>query len=83
MKANHTTGLTWNPKGGVASAGAPPPPPPSAPLPPPPPAPGALDMSSSGSNTRGDLLSALNKGSDITKGLKKVIVTIFYPSLKY
>lgn len=72
VKANHTTGLTWNPKGGVASAGAPPPPPPSAPLPPPPPAPGALDMSSSGSNTRGELLSALNKGSDITKGLKKV-----------
>jgi len=74
VKAHHTTGLTWNPKGGEASAGAPPPPPPGAPLPPPPPPPGALDMTSgdSGSNTRGDLLSALNKGADITKGLKKV-----------
>ena len=46
-----------------------------APLPPPPPPPGLLDLTSdedSGKNARADLLAALNKGTDITKGLKKV-----------
>ncbi len=48
-----------------------------APLPPPPPPPGALDMSSanSGTNARAELLNALNRGTEITKGLKKVIFT--------
>jgi len=73
VKQNHTTGLTWNPKGGSpapASGPAPPPPPPSAPLPPPPPPAGAPDTAVAGG--RGDLLAALNKGADVTKGLKKV-----------
>eukprot|EP00088_Acartia_fossae_P034768 TRINITY_DN3571_c0_g1_i1.p1 TRINITY_DN3571_c0_g1~~TRINITY_DN3571_c0_g1_i1.p1 ORF type:complete len:248 (+),score=83.96 TRINITY_DN3571_c0_g1_i1:51-794(+) len=46
-----------------------------APLPPPPPPAGLLDLTSdedSGKNARADLLAALNKGTDITKGLKKV-----------
>jgi len=78
VKEYHTTGLAWNPKGGAASSvsagGAPPPPPPGAPLPPPPPPPGALDAGSanSGTNARAELLSALSRGTDITKGLKKV-----------
>lgn len=82
VKQYHTTGLTWNPKGGNATAatsiggrgaGAPPPPP-GPPMPPPPPPPGALDAKEtpSASTARGDLLAALNKGADITKGLKKV-----------
>ena len=68
MKQNHTTGLTWNPKGGSpapASGPAPPPPPPSAPLPPPPPPAGAPDTAVAGG--RGDLLAALNKGMDGNK----------------
>jgi len=76
VKQYHTTGLVWNPKGGDAmsasgGAGAPPPPPPAG-LPPPPPMP-VLDTSApSGPTARGALLDSLNKGSDITKGLKKV-----------
>jgi len=74
VKKFYTTGLTWNPKGSeasVKSAGAPPPPP--GPAPPPPPPAGALDMTPDPSKAaRGDLLAALNKGADITKGLKKV-----------
>jgi len=82
VKQHHTTGLVWNPKGGDAmSAGAAAPPPPPAggpPLPPPPPPPGSLmaditvDQGKSDDDGRGALLDALNKGADITKGLKKV-----------
>jgi len=82
VKQFHTTGLVWNPKGAdwqtvmpaAASAGGPPPPP-AAPAGPPPPPIGGLDLSApapSGDSGRGALLEALNKGSDITKGLKKV-----------
>jgi len=74
VKKNYTTGLTWNPKGAeaVAKAGGAPPPPPG-PAPPPPPPAGALDLTPDPSKAaRGDLLASLNKGADVTKGLKKV-----------
>ncbi|GAB1606812.1 adenylyl cyclase-associated protein 1-like isoform X3 [Argonauta hians] len=79
-KQYHTTGPTWNPQGGDAKvvpsgpAGfvAPPPPPP-------PPPPGDLLSSSSSSSSKGSeesdrlaLFNSINKGTDITKGLKKV-----------
>lgn len=75
VKQHYTTGLTWNPKGGNAmssggAGGAP-----SAPLPPPPPPPGSLtaDIKVEPKDTpKNALLESLNKGSDITKGLKKV-----------
>jgi len=74
VKKFYTTGLTWNPKGVEAAAkagGAPPPPP--GPAPPPPPPAGALDLTPDPSKAaRGDLLAALNRGADVTKGLKKV-----------
>merc|ERR1712179_815525 len=64
VKKFYTTGLTWNPKGAeasVKSGGAPPPPA------------GALDLTPDPAKAaRGDLLAALNRGSDVTKGLKKV-----------
>ncbi|KAJ2035128.1 F-actin-capping protein subunit alpha [Coemansia sp. RSA 922] len=87
VKLFHTTGLVWNPKGEdveiaaraingetaavapVRGAGAPPPPPP-----PPPPVytdSGETD-SSAGATTRGALFADLNKGGDITSGLRKV-----------
>jgi len=78
VKKFYTTGLTWNPKGVEATpakAGGGPPPPPGPGPPPPPPA-GSLDMTvpapAAAAGGRGNLLAALNKGSDITKGLKKV-----------
>ncbi|CAE7231572.1 unnamed protein product [Rhizoctonia solani] len=79
----HTTGLTWNPKGGDATkfkstsaapaAGAPPPPPPPPPaaVPPPPPpaaAPGPLP----GVVDTSAVFAQINQGADITKGLRKV-----------
>jgi len=81
VKKNHTTGLTWNAKGGDATsakpaaapkaAGGPPPPPPAGPPPP------AADDDSSSSKggsapNTGALFAALNKGGAITSGLKKV-----------
>ncbi|KAF4073964.1 hypothetical protein AMELA_G00249240 [Ameiurus melas] len=78
IKQHHTTGLVWSKSGPVASAsgvsaapscGAAPPPP----GPPPPPA--DLDKSGggdAGSVTRNALFASLNKGADITKGLKHV-----------
>ncbi|XP_035765177.1 adenylyl cyclase-associated protein 1-like [Neolamprologus brichardi] len=80
IKEQHTTGLTWSKTGAVASAGAaprsapagvPPPPPPG---PPPPadlsgPTGGAGDA---GANNRNALFASINKGSDITRGLKHV-----------
>ena len=79
VKKFYTTGLTWNPKGveaavkAAGAAGAPPPPPP-CPGPPPPPPAGSLDLTAPDptKNARADLLAALSKGSDVTKGLKKV-----------
>jgi len=80
VKQYHTTGLVWNAKGGDASAAGSaggPPPPPGPPLPPPPPPP--VDLSTLGApqpdpaaQARGNLMASLQKGSDITKGLKKV-----------
>ncbi|XP_065147096.1 adenylyl cyclase-associated protein 1 [Paramisgurnus dabryanus] len=75
IKQHHTTGLSWSKTGPVASAsgaaprgGAPAPPPPG---PPPPP----MDVSSGG-NSGGPghnaLFASINKGADITKGLKHV-----------
>ncbi|XP_046362437.2 adenylyl cyclase-associated protein 1-like [Haliotis rufescens] len=74
IKQFHTTGTAWNPQGPPAAApargGAPPPPPPG---PPPPPPPAAVDSSGGGAEQeRAALFSQLNKGTDITKGLKKV-----------
>ncbi|XP_064597036.1 adenylyl cyclase-associated protein 1-like isoform X2 [Liolophura sinensis] len=80
IKQHHTTGVAWNPQGGVASvpssasstpsAGGPPPPPP------PPPPPVTEDdgsaPSSGGDDGRAALFASLNKGADVTKGLKKV-----------
>jgi len=83
VKQYHTTGLEWNPRGGDAStaqvssssssssSGGPPPPP----GPPPPVFSPEDDSSSSSSKKSVDtsaLFSELAKGTDITKGLKKV-----------
>lgn len=83
VKQHHTTGLVWNnAKGGnamqnSARAGSAAPPPPG---PPPPPMPaGQLFMEDSPSGggggdemARNQLFAQLNKGEDVTKGLKKV-----------
>ncbi|KAL4218397.1 F-actin-capping protein subunit alpha [Mactra antiquata] len=82
IKDNHTTGISWNPQGGDASAvaksaappapaagGAPPPPPPGPPPPPPPAAPPAED---SGDDNRAALFAEINRGTAISSGLKKV-----------
>jgi len=76
VKAHHTTGLVWNPQGApaVAPGGAGGPPPPGPP-PPPMPAPGAPAPAPSGGSkeaARGALMSELNRGADVTKGLRKV-----------
>jgi adenylyl cyclase-associated protein len=82
IKKNHTTELSWNPKGGDAlsfsggaaapaqASGGAPPPPPGPPPPAPPPAP-AAGAASSGPDV-GALFAALNKGEAVTSGLKKV-----------
>ncbi|XP_025089872.1 adenylyl cyclase-associated protein 1-like isoform X2 [Pomacea canaliculata] len=81
IKQFHTTGVTWNPKGGNATAappapaagGVPPPPPPGGPPPPPPPPPADLGQKgSSGDDSRAALFADLNKGSSVTEGLRKV-----------
>jgi len=79
IKKHHTTELSWNPRGGDASAaaaaapasgGAPAPPkPPSAPLPPPA---GAPPASSAPKADPSALFAAISKGEAITSGLKKV-----------
>jgi len=73
VKKFHTTGLAWNPKGGEASAA------PSSSssssssssAPAPAPAPAASSTSAAKPDTNA-LFSALNKGGDVTSGLKKV-----------
>uniref|UniRef100_A0A2I9LNN7 Adenylate cyclase-associated protein n=1 Tax=Centruroides hentzi TaxID=88313 RepID=A0A2I9LNN7_9SCOR len=73
IKKFYTTGLTWNPNGCDAnslgssvSTGAPPPPPP-------PPADFFADVSTNqADDTRAALFREINRGEDITKGLKKV-----------
>lgn len=86
VKKNHTTGLSWNPKGGdlkaqmskvsssapaAAPAGGPAPPPPG-----PPPAPPVVETTtssnSSGQVDMGGVFNQLNVGDKITSGLKKV-----------
>ncbi|XP_012673848.2 adenylyl cyclase-associated protein 1 [Clupea harengus] len=74
IKQHHTTGVTWSKTGAVASAG---PAAPGGPLPPPPgPPPPPMNLSSSsggdGGPTRNELFASINKGADITKGLKHV-----------
>ncbi|KAI0691175.1 cyclase-associated protein [Cytidiella melzeri] len=78
----HTTGLTWNakgvsttdykPSGSTMAAGAPPPPPPPPPPgpPPPPPAPSTATPAAGGGVAA--VFAELNRGSEVTKGLKKV-----------
>lgn len=82
IKQHHTTGLTWSKSGPMASASAAPPsapaggcPPPPPPGPPPPP----MDLSGSsggggdsGPDERNALFASINKGADITKGLRHV-----------
>nr|XP_019960091.1 PREDICTED: adenylyl cyclase-associated protein 1-like [Paralichthys olivaceus] len=83
IKKHHTTGLTWSKTGPVASASAAPPsapaggcPPPPPPGPPPPP----MDLSGSSGGRGGNsgavnhnaLFESINKGSNITSGLKHV-----------
>jgi len=81
VKQYHTTGVSWNPKGGRAldnlteaplASGVPPPPPPGCPPPPPPPMMAAPAKSSAGAVDRGALFAELNKGDAVTSGLKKV-----------
>jgi len=79
IKKHHTTGLTWNPRGGdaasftvsssSATSGGPPPPPG-----PPPPAFELANVSSSKESgpDMGQVFASLNKGEDVTSGLKKV-----------
>jgi adenylyl cyclase-associated protein len=86
IKKHHTTGLTWNPRGGDAkqlasashaSGGAHPPAPagPSGPAPPPPPPSSSLVGDAPAADKKantGALFAELNKGDAITSGLKKV-----------
>ena len=81
IKQFHTTGLSWNVKGIEASAASngqsvPPPPPRGGSLVPPPPPPPSSDLFSSGPVSGDDarlaLMRELNRGTDITSGLKKV-----------
>jgi adenylyl cyclase-associated protein len=82
VKRNHTTGVTWNPKGGEAAsapapapaakpkAGGPPPPPPG-------PAPKLSDLEDKRGGSKqaaptGALFAELNKGGAVTQGLRKV-----------
>ena len=83
VKEHHTTGLVWNPKGinaleaaksdlsatpskaAPAPVGAPPPPPP-------PPPPALTDFPAPQPDAKSALLDSLNRGEDVTKGLKKV-----------
>lgn len=80
VKQYHTTGVSWNPKGGRAldnlkeapnASGVPPPPPPGCP-PPPPMMPAPAAKSSGVDNDRSALFAELNKGTAVTAGLKKV-----------
>ncbi|XP_075995759.1 adenylyl cyclase-associated protein 1 [Genypterus blacodes] len=78
IKQHHTVGLSWSKSGAVASAaaaprapagGCPPPPPPG---PPPPPMNVGQSATSGGEDDRNALFDSINKGFDITSGLKHV-----------
>ncbi|CAG2110694.1 unnamed protein product [Medioppia subpectinata] len=75
IKQYHTTGLSWNPRGGDAGTGqsngasaAPA----GGPLPPPPPPPAGFFDEPGKGDDRSALFAALNKGEDVTRGLKKI-----------
>ncbi|TRY83224.1 hypothetical protein DNTS_032503, partial [Danionella cerebrum] len=71
IKQHHTTGLSWSKTGPVASGGGAPAPPPPGPPPPP----MDFDKSAGGDSgpvSRNALFASINKGADITKGLKHV-----------
>lgn len=76
VKEHHLTGLVWNPKGcdvsAVAGAGALPPQVGGGPPPPPPPPPADFANQAHPEDPRAALFRDLNKGEDISKGLKKV-----------
>eukprot|EP01111_Echinosteliopsis_oligospora_P005567 TRINITY_DN189_c0_g1_i1.p1 TRINITY_DN189_c0_g1~~TRINITY_DN189_c0_g1_i1.p1 ORF type:complete len:475 (+),score=160.03 TRINITY_DN189_c0_g1_i1:74-1498(+) len=75
VKKHHTTGLSWNPRGGdVSAAAAAPAPAPSAGGPPPPPAGGPPKDTTPAAKgpDMGALFGALNQGTGVTSGLKKV-----------
>ncbi|XP_066977685.1 adenylyl cyclase-associated protein 1 isoform X3 [Macrobrachium rosenbergii] len=78
--AHHTTGLSWNTRGGnamnnlkpaPANCGVPPPPPPGN-IPPPPPMVKLEPKVIPADDGRAALFESINKGTDITSGLKKV-----------
>lgn len=68
VKQVHTTGLVWNPKGGEAAAPAAAAPKPAAAAAPKP----AAAAAAPSRPAMGGLFSELQKGGDVTKGLKKV-----------
>jgi len=84
IKQYHTTGVSWNPRGGsvseaqsgkpaaVGPTGRAPPPPPG----PPPPLPSAAELAAfakpAGQDDRAALFQQLNRGDEVTKGLRKV-----------
>ncbi|XP_019738788.1 adenylyl cyclase-associated protein 1 isoform X1 [Hippocampus comes] len=82
IKQYHTTGLSWSKTGPVASAsaappskpcgGAPPPPPPPGPPPPPADIGGSSEHGDSDALNRNALFEAINRGADITRGLRHV-----------
>ncbi|KAI0031501.1 adenylyl cyclase-associated protein [Vararia minispora EC-137] len=79
---HHATGLVWNSQGmsideyksALAQKAGPPPPPAPAPPPPapPPPPPAAAPAPAAGGGGLGAVFADLNRGSDVTKGLRKV-----------
>jgi len=81
IKKFHTTGLTWNPRGGDAASAKPAAPapaapkaggPPGPPPPPPPPAPAPSADTGKPVVNPANLFAEINKGGAITSGLKKV-----------
>ena len=84
IKQFHTTGLTWNPKGGDAAVAAPTAvlAAPKGPAPPPPPPPPSMELllgsgpasaaPSGAGDPRAALFASINQGADITRALKKV-----------
>jgi len=74
VKRHHTTGLVWNPKGGAPAMSSAPPPPAGGPPPPPGPPPPSTGPAptSGGTAARGALLESINRGEDVTKGLRRV-----------
>ncbi|EGC37548.1 hypothetical protein DICPUDRAFT_53913 [Dictyostelium purpureum] len=76
IKQYHTTGLTWNPKGGDAKSAAPAPAAPAAPAPsaggpPPPPPVFKAEPEKKGADMNA-VFSQIGKGEGVTAGLKKV-----------